>query len=552
MSDSDKSASRGVYSVRLHQRSGEKRIPVKRYSAGTVLEDKYELAGVIGEGGMGVVYEAEHLSLGVSVAIKVLHPSDVDVPNMIDRFRVEARSSAGIRHPNVVDVTDFGLTPDRRPFFVMELLSGESLADRLERVGSLEEREVVDITDQMLGGLASAHRKGIVHRDLKPENVFLHSAETGGLRVKLLDFGVAKIVGGPTPQAPSRLTTGEHEQLAATDERGRRLTQRGMVLGTPGYLAPESSTGKLDVDARSDLFSVGVLVYEMLTGRLPFRGETVHEILKNTLRSPVPRPTLVKPGISEAMERLALTALAKKPSERFQTAEEFLRHLTAAAVGRIPDAARPCKTETGLPSVVPPGLPRRSWSAARGDQEAINTMGVEGVDNEPEDDPERASVSVDRPSAGQQPRTAETTSPSGRFSPPRLAMVLAGAVLLALATVAVLAWLFSRDEVEAAAGSPSRGDVPAVGPQAPRETVTVWLDVKPLGTRIVLNGEEIETRPLVVEKSDRAAVLQFSAPGYRSQIEKIVPDHEQTIRVSLESLAAPAPETDSSFSDSGS
>ncbi|MBW2278082.1 MAG: serine/threonine protein kinase, partial [Deltaproteobacteria bacterium] len=142
-------------------------------SSGDILEGKYVIGPRLGAGGMGVVYQGEHITLGMQVAIKVLHPSEADDPTMIARFKAEARSAAAIRHQNVVEVTDFGLTPDRRPFFVMTHLKGESLSERLDRSVALTDRETVEIADQILRGLSVAHRRGVVHRDLKPENVFI-------------------------------------------------------------------------------------------------------------------------------------------------------------------------------------------------------------------------------------------------------------------------------------------------------------------------------------------------------------------------------------------
>ncbi len=299
---------------------------------------------------MGVVYAAEHKLINRPVAIKVLHPSAAEDSHVISRFEGEARAAAGIRHRNVVEVTDFGLTPDRRPFFVMELLVGESLADRLDNRICLSEREAVDITDQILCGLSSAHRRGIVHRDLKPENIFLARDDDNREIVKILDFGIAKIVGGIAPFPP----------VVGADPAGP-VTGAGIALGTPGYMSPESVSGHGRVDARSDLFSLGVLLFEMLTGRRPFRGETAHDVIMSTISSPVPRPTSLRSDINPALEHLILTALAKDPDARHQNAEDFLRALTAAAVGRMEEGAHPCHSDVEAPlDRVRPVQPHRS------------------------------------------------------------------------------------------------------------------------------------------------------------------------------------------------
>jgi serine/threonine-protein kinase len=312
---------------------------------GETLEGKYAIDRLLGQGGMGVVYAGEHVVLHRQVAIKVLHPFAADDPAVIARFEAEARAAAGIRHRNVVEVTDFGLTPDRRPFFVMELLIGESLADRLDSRIYLSEREAIDISDQILCGLGSAHRRGIVHRDLKPENIFLARDDDDRLVVKILDFGIAKILGGIAPGP-----------FGIDGDPSRPITDAGVALGTPGYMAPETVSGRGQVDARADLFSLGVLLFEMLTGRRPFRGETPHDVIVATVSSPVPRPSSLRSDISPALERLILTALAKDPNSRYRDSDEFLRALTAAAVGRVDDGARPCRTTTDQ-SDIHPGPP---------------------------------------------------------------------------------------------------------------------------------------------------------------------------------------------------
>lgn len=453
-------------------------------SDGQILEDKYKILRKIGQGGMGVVYEARHMTLNLTVAIKVLHPSEADDPNMLARFRVEAQSAASIKHPNVVDVTDFGLSPDRRPFFVMEYLPGESLADRLGRLGFFNERMIVEVADRILDGLIGAHRKGIIHRDLKPENVLFSKADDGRETVKILDFGIAKIIGGNVT----------HPGFSVDD---RPKTQRGVVLGTPGYMAPEAITGSGKIDARSDLFSLGVILFEMLCGRRPFTGSTPHEIMMATATKPVPRPTSIRREISGAMERLVLTSLAKNPIERFQTADEFVRHLTAAAVGRVPSDARSCKTKVGLPSI-DVNLDRKDLAPVR-----------------------------PRPAPGYKgpARSRRLVIP---FSP--------WAVLFILALAGAAYYLFFHENPFRTIDHDDKLTISDAASPVTLARITLWLDILPKNTRVEIDGTLMTLRPIVVPSGDESFEMTFSAPGYRTRTMSVTPDREKTVKVRLKPL----------------
>lgn len=514
----------GSYSIQVTRSKRSKRVrEVIHLGEGTVLEGKYKIIGEIGSGGMGVVYKAVHTTLDSMVAIKVLLPTVTDVPNVVERFKVEAKSAASIKHPNIVEVTDFGLTPDRRPFFVMEYLKGESLADRLAQRTRLPEREAVEIADQILSGLSVAHAMGVIHRDLKPENVFIAVGQGGPEKVKLLDFGVAKIVSDPgaTVSPAEDLPTGKYPELSLAKD-GRSLTMHGMVLGTPGYLAPETASNKLKADLRSDLFSVGVLLYEMLTGDLPFNGRTVNDILIATIKAPVPRLSDEVPGISKAMERLVYTALAKMPEQRFQTTGEFMRQLTAAAVGRIPDDARPCVTE-----VVDAGP---SIPITRNLQDEIDTMAGPSIDSNIEAavDYRPAPVLPAYLTQNKQKAVDPVSSPSPSSSRgPSTRVFMAGIlVLLFLGLLSSLVVFFTRtnpDDVD-----------PVTMKQKVIPMVTIWLQVKPRGAVVSRDGKIDASRPLSVPQGKTPFKLSVSAPGHVTKNLEVVPDREQSIKVTLD------------------
>jgi eukaryotic-like serine/threonine-protein kinase len=279
------------------------------FEVGHLLGGKYRILRRIGVGGMGSVYEAKHAGLGTPVAIKVLLPALAKVPTLADRFRREAQVSATLKSPHVIQVTDVDQLPDGRPYLVMELLEGESLQDHLEKTKALNREESVDIGLQILLGLECAHTLGVVHRDLKPGNVFLDMRGAGRV-AKLLDFGVAKVKATPEFQA---------------------LTRPGMVMGTPEYMAPEQAFSADQADARSDLYSVGVMLYEMLSGALPAKGSlpiaVAHQVMTNQVR---PLRELC-PGLPQGLLNLVHRAMQPERSARFESALEMRRALSAFA-----------------------------------------------------------------------------------------------------------------------------------------------------------------------------------------------------------------------------
>jgi serine/threonine protein kinase len=265
---------------------------------GIVLGGRYRLESVLGRGGMGTVYVAVQEDLGRRVALKVLDPLLSADPAQVERFRRESQAAALAHHPNVVQITDFQWLPGEPPILVMELLAGESLARRIERVGPLSAGEAARIASQILSALEAAHAAGIVHRDLKPENVHLGTIPAVGEIAKVLDFGIAKLVG--------------HERVTAT----------GALLGTPAYMAPEQVRGEA-VDPRTDLYGVGAVLYHALTGALPHTADSASAMLYAILqKEPIPLAT-VRPDLPAGLVSVVGRALAKDPAYRFQSAAEM-------------------------------------------------------------------------------------------------------------------------------------------------------------------------------------------------------------------------------------
>jgi len=274
---------------------------------GTVLAGRYRIRHLIGEGGMGDVYLAEHLKIDKEVAIKVLAPQQMRRPRTVGRFLQEAKAASKIRHENVVDITDYGES-EGCAFFVMEYLRGEDLSVLLKREGRQPWSRIKPICIQVLRALSAAHAAGVVHRDIKPHNCFVTPRDDGREVVKVIDFGIAKLAEGS----------------------GEQLTRTGAIMGTAEYMSPEQGMGA-DLDGRSDLYSVGVILYRMLTGAVPYQGNNPMAILYQHIHAERVLPSTACPeaGIGPDVDALVLRALAPDRDDRFPTAEAFIAALEA-------------------------------------------------------------------------------------------------------------------------------------------------------------------------------------------------------------------------------
>lgn len=275
---------------------------------GLILENKYRIDEKVGEGGMGKVYRGTHILMDHTVAIKILHPHLSSDEIAVERFRREARAAASIRHPNAVAVTDFGVNKETGlSYLIMEFLEGVELRDEIKKKGRLDFEESFIITQQICLALQAAHARGIVHRDLKPDNIWLLKSEDHFPRVKVLDFGIAKLMANNVSD----------------------LTQQGVIVGTPYYMSPEQCVGD-ELDARSDIYSLGIIIYEILTGRVPFRASTPMGVaLKHANEAPMP-PRELRLDLPPVIESVVLRALKKHREERQGSAMELSQEFESA------------------------------------------------------------------------------------------------------------------------------------------------------------------------------------------------------------------------------
>lgn len=357
---------------------------------GTTVAGRYKVIKLLGEGGMGQVYLAEHTAIEKRIALKVLRSEYAHKGEIVTRFQQEAISASRIKHPNVLDVFDFGQLENGCFYLAMEFLEGNDLADELQRSRVLTAPRALPIAMQICRALSVAHSKGVVHRDMKPENVFLQRTGDGEEIVKIVDFGIAQL-------KPS------NEEAAAAASTHRRLTRTGMIFGTPEYMAPEQASGK-HADLRCDIYAVGIILFELFTGSVPFTGETFLGVLTKHLNEMPPSMRSVYPDlqISTELEGVVGRALAKDPLQRYQTMNELASALASTPEGQyaglrgpysqvggdgrgsvLPNTGAPSPTAqqfVGNPSVPQPGGASGSGPELTDAARAAVTMARTGVE----------------------------------------------------------------------------------------------------------------------------------------------------------------------------
>ncbi|HUT77343.1 MAG TPA: serine/threonine-protein kinase [Polyangia bacterium] len=460
---------------------------------GQVLDGKYRLTRLLGKGGMGAVYRGEHVIIGKQVAVKFLHAEFANNTEVVKRFYREAQAAAAIGHDGIIDVSDVGTSSLGDPYLVMEYLEGESLADMLTRTGPLDLGAALGIMEPALLALHAAHSKGIVHRDLKPDNIFLVHQQGAPPKIKLIDFGISKF---------------------AEAGGGEKLTQTGSVMGTPVYMSPEQARGAADLDHRADLYSMGVMLYEMLTAKLPFDGNNFTEIIINILTA-APRPPLEAfPGFPAEAEAVILRALEKDPARRFATAIEFVEALSglsefgqrqsklthvASQIKKTTFAAGSLGPKTGSDGAGPVGADVLAQMSAR----AGTPSGWAGTRPEPH---------------------------RGRGKTLLVIGLVAGAISIAGAVALVL--VLGRADGQPPAAVPLT--TPAAedpGATTPAAAVAITVTGLPAGARVFFNDMLVTVNPFKVRRSEAVTPLRIEADGFEPLVLTVIPSADQAVAV---------------------
>ncbi len=476
---------------------------------------EYRIQSKLGEGGFGAVYRAVHPLIGKIAAIKVLGRQFSSNPQMVSRFIAEARAVNQIRHRNIIDIFAFGTLDDGRQYYIMELLDGEPFDAYLRRRGRLSVEEALPILRGVARAVDAAHQNGIAHRDLKPENVFVVIDEDGRATPKLLDFGIAKLL---------------------TDPSGGHKTKTGTPMGTPYFMSPEQCYGK-DVDHRTDIYALGVMTYQVLTGHLPFTGETTMEILVKHMSAVPDAPSAREPGVPTSLDAPILQMMAKSPDQRPPTMLAGIDGI-AAAVGQ------PASSVAGAPLSVAYG----PMSAPADSRMRVTPAAITG---DPSADP------------GVQTFLATSVTPAAEAPPPKKSRVplvvagVAGLLALGVGVVALGVVLNKPSGTVQATGlvvpPPSVTALPSVQPTAtqaattapqPPESHLITLTGAPKGLKAYRGSEilSLEGATLKLPHGTAEMELTFKAPGYKPWTAKVTPDHDINLDVTMEKVGGgPAP-----------
>ncbi|HEX5661811.1 MAG TPA: serine/threonine-protein kinase [Polyangiales bacterium] len=442
---------------------------------GTLVDKRYRIDAQIGEGGMGVVYKATHVALNKVVALKILRGDMAKDPEVVQRFMQEAQAASGIGHENIIDIHDFGKLPDGTAYFVMEYLNGRPLNDLIQRGGSIPTMDAVSILRQVANALGAAHERGIVHRDLKPDNVIvLNRGETTNF-AKVLDFGIAKVGASKN-----------------------KLTRTGMVFGTPHYMSPEQAAGQ-GVDARTDIYALGVMMYEMFTGRVPFEADTFMGVLtKHMFEKPAPMFGGQGERQLGALEQITLRALEKKPENRYPSMKALIEDLDAVVGGGRPRAVAGTRPSLELADALEP----KSRSEMNLQQRATATQTAD-----------------------------EIVLPS----PKRWPLYAAAAIGL----VAVLLFVFTRGDSAPPVAAKTEEPAPV-----PVKVETVVLRSVPAGAEIFDGDTLLGQTPSELQKPTSPRSLELRLDGYQEAAVPMSASTPSTLDVTLIRLpAAPEPPT---------
>ena len=482
---------------------GAKRLIRKRLSidySGQTIDGRYRIIRLLDKGGMGSVYLGEHVVIGKKVAVKFLHLEHTGNEEIVKRFYREARAAAAIGHKNIIDVLDVGISQAGQAYLVMEYLEGESLSHMLERTGPIDLPAACGIIEPVLRALSAVHEKGIIHRDLKPENIFLEYASGETPAVKLIDFGVSKFSQG---------------------KEAAQLTLTGTFIGTPAYMSPEQARARYNVDHRTDLYALGVILYEMLTGELPYQGDHYNDMLANMLTSEPRPPNSVYPDFPKEAEPLIMQMLEKSPKDRPSSANEALEAIRALS-SESQRKERLAYYASGL----------AQSSFAGGDLGEILAS---------HSDSNASSLALAEVPA-QITANGWTETRVVAEQRPRLPFGIVGAILFAGMAMAIALFLAPKSAwIKIRTGNSSRTSHPD-NPQSNREAH--WLDGNaegvvlavqglPPGATIYYDSAKVPMNPFRVKSAKTLTQIKIKAKGFSEFITAVVPDRDQVVEVTL-------------------
>lgn len=529
---------------------------------GTMVADRYRVVKKLGEGGMGSVYSGEHEAIEKMVALKILHPEYSAKADIVQRFQQEAKAASRIKHPNVLDIFDFGQLDNGCFFLAMEFLEGHDLADDLLKYNVLPPARGIPFALQICRALAAAHSRGVVHRDMKPENVFILRTTDGEEIVKIVDFGIAQLR--------------SNEEAAAAAEsapKRRKLTKTGMIFGTPEYMAPEQAAGK-KADLRVDIYATGVILYEMFTGHVPHTGETFMAVLAAHLNDTPPPMTSVNPelGISPEFQAVIAKSLAKKPEDRYQSMAELADAILATPdaqtvgtqaqrMGSIPDttASQFFQQASQTNAQFAPDPHQGTHAQFPGEDAAAAPVPAAGTP--PVVIGGDGSGTISNESARAQTQleasTSTDTAAPKKSSPVALFAVIGAVVLLGGGAAAYA--LIGKPEppdpepaqtAATAEPAPTPTPTPAATPKpppvepAPPKKITLKIETDPPGAVLEKNGFQIcDKTPCEIEANPDEGMQLLAKKGRAKGSTKVLAQKDQTVKIKLVAprVAAPRP-----------
>ncbi len=507
---------------------------------------EYRIEGKLGEGGFGAVYRAVHPLIGKAAAVKVLHKQFSSNPQMVSRFIAEARAVNQIRNRNIIDIFSFGSLEDGRQYYVMELLDGMTLDAYLKKNGRMSPEVAIPVLRGIARALDAAHATGIAHRDLKPENVFLLFDEDGVIFPKLLDFGIAKLLGDSA--------VGAHK------------TRTGTPMGTPYYMSPEQCRGR-NVDHRTDIYSFGILVFEVLVGKVPFDGEDVMEILVKNISAPAPRLSDVCPALPPALDAPVLAFLEKDPAARPLSVGAGLDALAIAAAGagfdvkvsgrKVAAGGDPAQPSSGDPATSPLGSPPGNVVRVAG-----GATPAEGAAQTMISDAGKTVISAE---AAAKPQGGRAMVYGAVGAALLLAAIGVGAAVRPASRSGAEAVPIVKPSAQPSATAAKLGDTPSppVAMETPRPPPTVTpvvtaepaalpaeveltIDATPKVLDVYLGGAKIGTSaaPVKIKRGDARVKLTFKAAGYAPQEMEVPAAASSTVAVKLVRAAAVGKKSD--------